>query len=100
MPAGSIRVTSADLEAVSKQLQSGAASINDQASQLKSAVDNLLANGWQSTAAGQFETMYNEWNQSATGLNNALTGISQLLQNAAQAYDQTEEAIAKSMRSS
>ena len=92
-----IRVTSSDLEMVSHQIKVGSDAISDQLRQLQSAVNNLIGNGWQSQASGQFDQMYQQWNQSAGQLNQALEGISQLLDGAAKAYQQTEDAIAKSM---
>jgi WXG100 family type VII secretion target len=42
--------------------------------------------------------MYQQWNQGAGQLNQALQGISTLLSNAATTYAQTEQAIAQSMQ--
>jgi len=93
-----IRVTAEDLERVAGQIRSGEASVNDQLSALKAAVDSLVGGDWAGAASAQFEQMYTEWNQGAAQLNQALVGISELLDNAAKAYRETEEGITQSMQ--
>ena len=93
-----IKVTAEDLSSLSGQVNSGAQSISDQLATLMARVNDLVGSGWEGAASGQFNTLYTEWNTSAGQLNKALEGISQLLANAAQAYTQTEEQIAKSMQ--
>jgi WXG100 family type VII secretion target len=93
-----IRVTADDLTTVSSSLQSGATEITSHLQSMQAQVNNLIEGGWQGAASSQFGTLYQQWNQGAGQLNQALQGISTLLSNAATTYAQTEQAIAQSMQ--
>lgn len=93
-----IKVTSEDLMSVSSSLQSGAGEIDSRLKSMQGQVQSLIESGWQGAASTQFGSLYQEWNQGAAQLNQALEGISQLLSNASRTYAETEQAIARSMQ--
>ena len=92
-----IKVTAEDLENLSGQVASGSESIQDQLSRLQGEVSSVVGGDWMGAASGAFHERYEEWNRSAAGLREALDGISQLLANAAVQYQNTEDAIQRSM---
>jgi len=94
-----IKVTSDDLMTMSSSLQSGASDIDSRLKGMQGQVQSLIESGWQGAASAQFGSLYQEWNQGAAQLNQALEGISKLLANAATTYSQTEQAITQSMQS-
>jgi WXG100 family type VII secretion target len=93
----SILVTPEQLHQVSVQLTSGAESINSTLAQLRSQVMSLQGE-WKGTANTSFENLWNEWQTSANQLHQALTGISQLTQQASNNYANTEQGIAGSFQ--
>lgn len=95
MPAGNILVTPEQLQAVSGQLQSGAANIESINSQLQSQVAPL-GSEWAGVAQARFQELWIEWERSSRGIQEALQGISQLMQQAGVNYADTEQAIASS----
>jgi WXG100 family type VII secretion target len=97
MPA--IKVTSGQLETLSSTVSRRSEDIQTTLNSLKGEIFGVVGNDWQGTASGQFQNLYEEWQQSATKLQSALTGISTLLNSAGQQYAQTESAIAGSMAS-
>ena len=85
-----IKVTSEDLHTLSGQVSGGSTTIQDQLTRLQNQVTGVVGGDWQGLASGQFNALYDEWNKSAAGLQDAL--------NAATQYQQTEDGIASSMR--
>ena len=55
-----------------------------------------ISGTWTGQAQDRFQALYDEWNRSAQGLQQALAGISQLLSQAGQSYDEAERRIAGS----
>jgi early secretory antigenic target protein ESAT-6 len=90
-----IRVTPEQLQSVSAQLNSGAANIESTLSQLASQVAPL-GSDWAGVAQARFHELWAEWQRSAQGIQEALTGISQLMAQASANYQDTEQAIASS----
>jgi WXG100 family type VII secretion target len=90
-----ILVTPEQLQSVSSQLTAGAASIESTLAQLMAQVAPLQGE-WRGVAQTRFEALWQEWQQSARGIHDALTGISQLTAQAAANYSDTEQAIASS----
>ena len=90
-----ILVTPEQLQSVSAQLNSGAASIQQTLSQLHAQVAPLQSE-WRGQAQVQFERLWAEWHRSAAGIQEALNGISRLTASAAANYAETESAIARS----
>jgi early secretory antigenic target protein ESAT-6 len=90
-----IAVTPEQLQSVSGQLNAGAANIESTLSQLASQVAPLQSE-WQGVAQARFQELWAEWQRSSRGIQEALHGISQLTQQAATNYDETEQGIAAS----
>jgi WXG100 family type VII secretion target len=95
MSAVGIRVTPEQLQQVSGQLSGGSSSIDGTLSQLASSVAPL-GSDWAGVAQARFQELWAQWQRSAQQLNESLTGISQLMQQASANYEQTEQAIASS----
>jgi len=85
----SLRVTPEQLQTVSGQLASGAAQTEGILQQL-AAQTAPLGSDWAGAAQARFQELWLEWQRSAKGLHDALTGISQLTGQAAASYAQTE----------
>ena len=90
-----IQVTPEQLSDASRQLTSGAASIESTLGQLRTQVGPLHS-GWSGAAQKQFEQLWTEWQTSGRNLHEALTGIATLTAQAAQSYESTEQGIASS----
>ena len=95
MAAVGIKVTPEQLQQVSAQLAAGASSIEGTNSQLAANVAPL-GSDWAGIAQARFHELWAQWQRSAQQLNEALTGISQLMSQASASYEQTEQAIASS----
>lgn len=95
MAAVGIRVTPEQLQGVSGQLAGGAANIDGTLGQLAASVAPL-GSDWAGVAQARFQELWAQWQRSAQQLNEALTGISQLMQQAGVNYESTEQAIASS----
>ncbi len=89
-------VTAAQLEALSGTIARTAGEIGGIHQALKGQLSPLFGADWQGTASGRFQQLYTDFDNSATKLNQALDGISQLLGAAGQSYAQAEEQIARS----
>ncbi len=90
-----ILVTPEQLHSVAGQLNAGASNIESTLSQLASQVAPLQSE-WQGVAQARFQELWAEWQRSSHGIQHALHGISQLTQQAAANYGDTEQAIASS----
>ena len=90
-----IRVTPEQLAGTAGQVSGGAAKIAGELQTLAAQVAPL-AGDWSGVAQVRFEGLWAEWQRSARGLNEALTGVSQLLAQAGQHYEDAESAIAAS----
>jgi early secretory antigenic target protein ESAT-6 len=89
------RVTPAELLDLSRQVQATSASIESSLSSLRGRVAPI-GSTWSGQAQQRFAGLYEEWSRSAASLQEALTGISGLLAQAGQAYDEAEQRIAVS----
>lgn len=89
------RVTPGELLALAQQVSSGAGQIESELATLRSRVLPISAT-WSGQAQDRFQVLYDEWNRSAQSLQQALAGISQLLSQAGQSYDEAERRIAGS----
>lgn len=90
-----LAVTPEQLQAVSAQLNAGAANIESTLSSLAQQVMPLQSE-WQGVAQARFQELWAEWQRSSKGIQEALHGISQLTQQAGANYEQTEQSIASS----
>ncbi len=91
-----IKVTSEDLHATSASLRSAAETIKNTSEQAKSQVEGLVQANWTGTAAGAFDQAFMQWKSGADQVDQALNRISELLNNAAQNYETTEQNITQS----
>ena len=89
------RVPPAELMGLSQQVHATAGSIESELAGLRSRV-LPISGTWTGQAQDRFQALYDEWNRSAQGLQQALAGISQLLSQAGQSYDEAERRIAGS----
>ena len=89
------RVTPAELMELSRQVHGTAGSIESELGGLRSRVAPIGAS-WNGQAQERFQVLYEEWNRSAQGLQQALAGISQLLNQAGTSYEDAERRIAGS----
>lgn len=89
------RVTPAELIELSRQVHGVAGSIESELGALRGRVAPI-GSTWSGQAHERFATLYEEWSRSAQGLQQALAGISQLLSQAGQSYDEAERRIAGS----
>lgn len=89
-----IKVTPEQLRTVSAQLSSGASNIESTLGQLTGSV-TPLGSDWAGVAQVRFQELWTQWQRSAKSLNEALLGMSRLMGQAGQAYQSTEEAIAR-----
>jgi WXG100 family type VII secretion target len=93
--AGGITVTPTQLQEISAQMSSGAADVEATLSRLAGVVSPLRSD-WVGSAQAQFEVLWDQWQKDGAGLQQALTGIAQLTQNAATSYETTEQSVASS----
>jgi WXG100 family type VII secretion target len=93
-----IKVTPEQLQQVSGQLQAGASNVDGILAQLASSVAPL-GSDWAGVAQARFQNLWTQWQRSAKQLNESLTGISHLMNQAAANYAQTEQSIASSFGS-
>lgn len=89
------RVTPAELVTLSQQVSATAGQIESELATLRSRV-LPISGTWSGQAQERFQLLYEEWNRSAQGLQQALGGISQQLAGAGQSYDEAERRIAGS----
>jgi WXG100 family type VII secretion target len=89
------RVTPEQLQSLSGRVRGGAGSIDGELRGLASSIAPL-GSDWAGVAQARFQELWAEWQRSADGLNQALTGIADLLQGAGTAYASAEEQVARS----
>lgn len=89
------RVTPAELMDLSHQVQTTSGQIESELGSLRGRV-LPISGTWSGQAQDRFQVLYDEWNRNAQGLQQALAGISQLLSQAGQSYDEAERRIAGS----
>lgn len=90
-----IRVTPEQLRQVSSQLGMGASNVEGILRQLSGAVQPL-GSEWAGVAQSRFQELWGQWQRNAAGLHQALTGMGQLISQAATQYETAEQAIASS----
>lgn len=89
-----IRVTPQMLMDSSRTVAGKAGEIDQTLATLAGHIRGMTAD-WQGQAQVQFEALYDQWQQSAANLQSALTGISELLNAAGIAYEQSESDITR-----
>ncbi len=93
------RVTPEQLSTLSGRVGTGAGTIESEQRALASSLAPL-GSDWAGVAQLRFQELWAEWQRSALGLNHALTGISELMGKAGEAYAQAESAVAASFAGS
>ena len=93
-----IKVTPEQLNALSAQVSRGASEIEGQLRVLSGTVAPLVGGDWGGQASQRFVALWEQWQQSARGLQQALDGISALMGQAGTAYASAESQIAASFR--
>ena len=89
MAPGSIRVTPEQLDGIAGQLTNGASNIDSLLQALANQV-SPLGSDWAGGAQASFETMWTQWQKDGQGLQQALTGIARMMQQAAEAFRQAD----------
>lgn len=92
------KVTPAQLAALGGAIGRVSADVRGQHAQLRGQLNPLFGADWSGAAANQFAELYNQFDQHAKGLNDALDGIGHLLGRAGQAYASVEQQVASSFR--
>jgi len=90
-----LNVTYAELQQVSNQLNSGHGELTQILTQLKSAVDSLVAAGFQTDqASGAFHNSYTQFNTGVNQTLEGLVGMSQYLTKAQEAMADLDSQLA------
>ncbi len=95
---GMLRVTPDQLQSMSSNVTRTSADVRGSHQSLTSQLNPLFGSDWSGAAAAQFATLYEQFDQHARGLSDALDGIGQLLGRAGQTYAEAEQQIAASFR--
>lgn len=96
--AGGLKVTPDQLQSLSGNVARTSSEVRSAHQNLKGQLSPLFGAEWSGQAAAQFAALYEQFNQHAAGMSDALDGIGQLLGHAGQAYAQVEQQIASSFR--
>jgi WXG100 family type VII secretion target len=94
----SLKVTPVQLEGLGGATHRASADVRGQHQQLKAQLSPLFGADWTGAAAAQFAALYENFDQHARGLCDALDGIGALLVRAGAEYAQVEEQIAATFR--
>jgi WXG100 family type VII secretion target len=95
---GALRVTPDQLQSMSSGVGRTSAEIRGMQQSLRAQLSPLFGGDWTGAAAAQFGALYDQFDQHAKGLSDALDGIGQLLGRAGSAYADVELQIAASFR--
>jgi WXG100 family type VII secretion target len=93
-----LKVTPAQLAALSGSIGRVSADVRGQHSQLRGQLSPLFGAEWSGAASAQFAALYAEFDRHAKGMSDALDGIGQVLGRAGNAYADVEQQIAASFR--
>jgi len=94
-----LNVTYGDMRDAATRLNNGEQDIESKMRELKTLVDSLISGGYvtdQSSVA--FGSSYQEFNDGATKTIQGLEGMSQYLNSAAEALEQTDSELAKALK--
>jgi WXG100 family type VII secretion target len=98
MPAG-LKVTPEQLQVLSGNVARTSSDVRSAHQGLKGQLSPVLTQAdWSGQASAQFASLYDQFDQHARGLSEALDGIGQLLGQAGLAYADVEQKIASSFR--
>jgi WXG100 family type VII secretion target len=93
-----LKVSPEQLQTMSGGVARTSAEIRAMQQSLKSTLAPLFGAEWSGAAASQFGLLYDQFDQHARGVSDALEGIGQLLARAGSAYAEVEQQIAASFR--
>ena len=94
-----VNVTYDDLRNQASQLRNGQKAIEDQLSQLKSQIDNLVSSGYVTDKSSKaFQSSYHEFNTGITKTLQGLEGMSKFLKGAATQMQHVDEQLASSLK--
>jgi WXG100 family type VII secretion target len=93
-----LRVTPDQLQTMSGGVARTSGEIRGMQQSLRGQLSPLFGSDWTGAAAAQFAALYDQFDQHARGLSDALDGIGQLLARAGSAYAEVEQQIAASFR--
>lgn len=93
-----VNVTYEEMQTQASKLNAARQSIEDQLAQLKNEVASLVAGGFVTDAAsGQFAQSFDEFNQGASQTIQGLDGMANYLNKAAQAFQNVDSELARSL---
>jgi WXG100 family type VII secretion target len=93
-----LKVTPEQLQALSGTVARTSSDVRGAHQSLRGQLGPLFGADWSGTAAAQFSALYDQFDQHARGLSDALDGIGQLLGRAGSAYADVEAQVASSFR--
>jgi WXG100 family type VII secretion target len=94
-----LNVTFQDLRTAATQLTSGQGDLENRLMELKAYIDNLVSEGYVTSASsGAFQEQFTSFTTGAKQTIGALEGLSQFLNSAADALQQTDEQLAAQIR--
>ncbi len=94
----SLKVTPAQLEALGGSAHRVCADVRGEHQGLKAQLAPLFGADWSGAASAQFTALYDNFDQHARGLCDALDGIAALMVRAGSSYADTEQQVAASFR--
>lgn len=94
----SLKVTPGQLETLGGSAHRVCADVRAEHQQLRAQLAPLFGSDWVGAASAQFTTLYENFDQHAKGLCDALDGIATLLVRAGASYAEAEQQIAASFR--
>lgn len=94
----SLKVTPAQLQGLGSIVLRVSSDVRSEHQSLKSQLSPLFGADWTGAAAAQFTALYDNFDQHAKGLSDALEGISALLHRAGASYADVEQQVAASFR--
>jgi WXG100 family type VII secretion target len=94
-----LNVTYAEMQSAASQLKAGEAQMEGDLARLKHLIDSLVASGYVTDSSSKhFEASYAEFNTGATKMIQGLTGMGQYLDSAANAFQETDTQLARSLK--
>jgi WXG100 family type VII secretion target len=93
-----LRVTPSQLAALGGVVSRVSEQVRGEHQTLKARLTPLFGADWSGAAAARFAALYEQFDQHARGMSDALDGIGQLLASAGAAYADVEQQIAASFR--
>jgi len=93
-----LRVTPDQLSTLSATVARVSSTVRGEHQSLRSNLTPLFGGEWAGAAAAQFTALYEQFDQHARGMSDALDGIGRLLARAGTSYAELEQSIAASFR--